>query len=123
MTKIKCPVCGCFESANAEICRACGTELHDRPQEKIVTKAKCTACGCFESADTEACRACGAALQSVPVRETSFAQVVGGFFSWMKEGFHGIDKDSPLYVDIDDDPAFADVPGNSFYYVMHSDDD
>ena len=104
MAKIKCPVCKCLESASAEVCRACGAALHDHPQnkndQKIVTKAKCTVCGCLESADAEVCRACGAALQSVPVRETSFAQAVGGFFSWLDGGgFHGIDRDFQLYED------------------------
>ncbi len=103
------------------MCRACGeatfedasTAPGDLPASPPATTV-CPHCG-FESEDDELCQACGALFEdNTPVRDISFAQIVGGFFSWLKDGLtHDPDVDyiNGMYVgpgDPESAPYFLD---------------
>ena len=122
----QCPHCG-FESEDDEMCQACGAlfeEIQTPPTKEMTAPetTTCPHCG-FESEDDEMCQACGALFEDTPVRDISFTEIVGGIFSWLQDkGIHGVDYDSPLFID-DDDPAFFDLPGGTMYFHYHHADD
>ncbi len=122
-----CPHCG-FASEDDEMCRACGALFEEipvvPPREVIIMPETCPHCG-FETEDPEYCPACGALFEEdAPVRHVTLTQVIEGFFSWLRDGgVHGVDKNTPLYVDFDEDPAFFDLPGGSMYFHYHGDED
>ena len=85
----------------------------------VETTIKCPHCG-FESEDDEMCQACGALFEDTPVRDISFAQVIGGFFSWLQDkGLHGLDDDA-FEEDPMTDPGWSTLTGN-FYNRIDED--
>ena len=72
----------------------------------------CPQCGFTDFDEMEICQACGFLFEDTPVRDISFAQVIGGIFSWMKDkGVHGVDQNPYFY---EQNPYFYEHEDNIF---------
>ncbi|MFP7756457.1 hypothetical protein ACLG6S_17705 [Thermodesulfobacteriota bacterium B35] len=105
-TTITCPHCGA-ETEDPEYCRVCGELIEEFPGEEKLPG--------------------GDKIEQFTIKEeVFFGEVFARLFSSFKPCVGKKlwdDRESPFYIDIDDDPAYFDLPGGSMYFHYHDDDD